>query len=109
MRKFPATIRHTDVMRSLDNLLDPEQRRFQLTGTRQQTYDDTVTYRVADVTNMSDGEIERKHGSVTPIPPDGGRRRSPILPPAIAPYWTFNGLDSFVVRERDGQLVKEAA
>ena len=87
MKKFPPTIRNTHVMRSLDNLLDAEQRRFQLTGTRQQTWDDAVTYRVADVTNLSDGEIERQHGSVTPIPPDSGILDRALGAPLLAPYW----------------------
>ena len=85
------------------NILDPEKRRFQISGKRDSTYDDTVTYKVDDVTGQTLEEIEAKHGNVVTLGPLDVTHvlHSVANGPA---YWRSTGTSTRVVSEQ-GELV----
>ena len=89
------------------DLFNPEKRRIQLAGNREARHDNTVTYKVADVTGQTDEDIERDHGIVTKLGPNDAISVAEFG--AESPFWRFTGAPTLVVRECDGVLVKGAA
>ena len=113
--RYPAMIGFLDALRKLgsanvfDLPLSEAKRRFELSGERNQDYDDTVTYAVSDVTGVSDEELRRLHGDITTLGPGDGLPRWAWRGAVDEAYWKSTNGPQLVVREHEGQLVTTAA
>ena len=95
--RYPEMVGYMDCVRKqgwappFDKLMDEKQRQFQLSGERNQDYDDTVTYAVSDVTGVSDDELQRLHGQLTHLGPNDADRLITLAPPGAVRALALDG------------------